>query len=145
MLVFTAFRTVSGDKVHTRLMKEFIKRAETVKRIVEQADKSNNPQAAYDLPVSIFYTYTNCRLPKNQRYKSIFLSKNLELESEKFLNAYLDDIMENFEKLSNDAIFRFVTAMHVSNLTNYYEVYNKIEQRILENTDHWFKNSSSFV
>jgi len=86
MTTYTAFRSLHSDKIHTILVKELIKRAEVVKRILSSGDKRN-----CDLPANIFYTYINNRLLRTQR-RNKFTVTDMELEAEKFLDVYYEDI-----------------------------------------------------
>lgn len=145
MIIYTGFRGLHRDQLHSKIIKEMKKSSETVKRLISDNNLTKSPnqkdQDIIDLPVNLFYTYTNARLQRQERANSNKTRKDMDGEAKAFLDFYLEDILESFDELSPMALLRLVISLRCSKLMDFGEIYFRLENRILEDPDVWMQQS----
>lgn len=123
--IYTSYKMLSRDKLHTVLYKELLARKNEVVSML-----GKDP----DLIANLFYTYANCKIKKHNR--NPFREKDEHIqEAQKLIDLYYDEIMKRTDEISLDALSRLSLSFTLLRLDGYLDFLLKIEKNVLRNLE----------
>ena len=125
LYIYTAYKNLTKDKLHSILYKELIERKSEVLSLMKQ-----DP----DIIANILYTYANSRIKKFNRRLVREKDEHIK-EAIKLIDLYLEELMKNFDNISLESVSRLALAFTVLRLDNYLDVLFKIQTKLLANLD----------
>ena len=95
------------------------------------AAKENGPE----ILVNFFYAYTVSKIPGYLRKNTRGIEQDIAKEASEVLDLFLEEIVAQFSKLSEAAMYRLAYALENSQIENVNEIYKRIENRLMREMD----------
>ena len=125
LYLYTSYKILSKDKLHSIFYQELLKRKPEVIALLKQ-----DP----DLIANLLYTYANSRIKKHNRKMIRTKDEHIE-EAEKLIEAYYEDLLKGFDKISIESVSRLSTAFMILRVESYLDILSKIQNNVLQNLD----------
>lgn len=113
------------------LFQECLRQVKSRSKEIIQLAREKGP----DVMVNFFYAYVVSQIPGHVRKNTRGIEPDIVKEATEFLDLFLEELIPNVNKLSVSGLYRLSYALEHSHISNVYELYRRIELRLMKELD----------